>query len=195
MKEVTNYSYGRSFAQHNSFLLVDALRGFCNASDNLTNQSWNGLQGVSNQSIDTIDKREARKYYWSPEELSCPQSAAIGPPSGLTQPSSSKPWKKEDEKWFFYTAVDRWCCIRWSKLIFPGLTHPSFSKHFIKIKNSNNIFTNTETAMLLTFSHLVQLTVANESIAVDVVDVEKESKLSLSLHILHCEHRQALCIS
>ena len=49
--------------------------------------------------------------------------------------------------------------------------------------------------MLLTFSHLVQLTVANESIAVDVVDVEKESKLSLSLHILHCEHRQALCIS
>ena len=41
--------------------------------------------------FDTVDKRETIKYYWSPEELSCPQSAAIGPPSGLTQPSSSKP--------------------------------------------------------------------------------------------------------
>ena len=56
--------------------------------------------------FDTVDKRETRKYYWSPEELSCPQSAAIGPPSGLTQPSSSKPCKKRMKNYCFYTAVD-----------------------------------------------------------------------------------------
>ena len=42
--------------------------------------------------------------------------------------------EKRMKSYIFYTAVDRWCCIRWSKLIFPGLTHPSFSKHFRKIK-------------------------------------------------------------
>ena len=120
--------YGQFFAQYDSFPLFDALRGFNNVSDNFTNQSWNVCKECKTKVLILLIKEKQQNIIGHLKNCLVHNLLQLVLlqvwPNHHLQNLVKRGWKII----FFIPPL-----IRWSKLIFPGLTYPSFSKHFKRL--------------------------------------------------------------